>query len=278
MRIRELISQAQKALVQKGLSPSEAEREVLLLLGHLLGLRPLEVYFYEGELSEVERPFWELLSRRKKGVPLAYLLGEVEFFGRPFVVASGVLIPRPETEILVEAVLERLSPPGWVLELGVGSGCVALTLAAEGGFKILGIEISRKALEIAQKNRLRMGLGAQVFWVQGDWCAPLRPGPHFKAVVSNPPYISEEEWASLPEEVKDYEPREALWGGEKGLDFIVQTLREAPRYLCPGGYVFLELGYQQQEEAARWARALGYRVEFVKDLLGHARVLVASFP
>ena len=278
MRARELLLFGKKVLEAAGLPSAEAERESLLILAYLLRIRPLEVYFYPEDVSPIQEQFQQILTARKKKIPLAYLLGEVEFFGRSFEVAPGVLIPRPETEILVEAVLQRLQGPAWILELGVGTGCVALTLAAEGGFYALGVEISPRALAVAQRNRQRLNLIQKVHWVRGDWLAPIKPGPRFEALVSNPPYVSKAEWPELSPEVRLHEPREALWGGEDGLDFIRKTLREAPWYLKPGGYVFLEIGYQQREQVARLARELGYHVEFVKDLLGHARVLVARRP
>ncbi len=275
MRTRDLLAFGEEILKKAGLSKEEARREALLTLGHLLEKRPLEVYLVPEVSEETASRLLSILKKRAQGVPLAYLLGEVEFFGRRFLVSSGVLIPRPETEILVESVLKHLQK-GPLLELGVGSGCVSLTLALEAPeLEIFGVEKSHKALRVALENRKRWGLEKKVHFVLGDWLTPFKKRPFFKAVVSNPPYVAEEEWPFLPPEVREHEPREALVGGKKGLSFIKRTLKEAPAFLIPGGFVFLEIGYQQRKSVEELALQLGYRCLWIQDLLGHARVLVA---
>ncbi len=278
MKTRDLLALGERLLCQGGLSAEEARREALLALAHLLGKRLPEVYLQPEVPEETRRQFLRMMEERARGVPLAYILGEVEFFGRPFLVSPGVLIPRPETEILIESVLEhvgnRAEP---VLELGVGSGCVSLTLALEAAkLRVFGVEKSAAALEVALKNRRRLGLEGKVFFFRGDWLEAVKPRPYFRALVSNPPYVAPEEWASLAPEVREHEPREALLGGRDGLSFIRRTLEEAPRFLRPGGLVFLEIGYRQREKVEELARSLGYDCSFARDLLGHDRVLVAG--
>lgn len=261
-----------------GLSLEEAEVEARLLLAEVLGCKPLEIYVYERPPTEDEIALFErLLKARLSGRPLAYVLGEVEFFGRRFVVSPGVLIPRPETEILVETVLQYLPDgPFWLCELGIGSGVISISLALEHpGFRVVGVEKSARALNVAVNNRRRWGLEARLHLIRGDWLSPLKPGSRFKAIVSNPPYVAPEEWADLPQEVREYEPREALLAEESGLFFIRKTLEEAPSYLLPLGYVFLEIGYNQAPRVKRLAENLGYEVSFHRDLLGYKRVLVA---
>ncbi len=274
------LKKAQKDLEDMGLTQEQARHEACLLVSTTLGIRPPEVYVYEKPLRPQEkRRLWTLLRERLTGRPLAYVLGEIEFFGRLFYVAPGVLIPRPETEILVETVLTRLpQKASRVLELGVGSGIFSLTLALERpGLSVIGVEISPQALKIALKNRRRLGLEKQVHFVKGHWLTPFRPAPLFAALVSNPPYIATKEWPRLDAEVRRYEPQEALLGGDDGLDFIRETLAKAPAYLCPGGFVFLEIGYQQAPVVKELAEGLDYTVELVRDLLGHQRVVVAQY-
>ncbi len=274
------LKKAQKDLENIGLTQEEARHEACLLVASVLRLKPLEVYVYPKPLRPLQRQrLWSLLEERLSGRPLAYVLGEVEFFGRPFYVAPGVLIPRPETEILVETVLRYL-PKGHVilLELGVGSGIISLTLALEHPeIYVIGVEKSPQALKVAQKNRKRLGLEKRVHFVQGNWLTPFRPKPHFWALVSNPPYIAAEEWEHLDKEVRQYEPQEALLAGEKGLDFIKETLTKAPAYLLPKGFVFLEIGYRQAAAVKEIAQALAYNTHFQQDLSGHQRVLVAQY-
>ena len=280
MKKQRLIYEAKAYLEAYGFEAEEAEREVLLILAHLLACKPLEVYFVpEERLRAQERSLWSFLKKRARGIPLGYVLGEVEFYGRPFKVTPGVLIPRPETEILVEEALSLCKGDEKVLELGLGSGVISLTLVLEGpGLKVLAVELSPEALEVAKENRRRYGLERQVRFVRGDWFSPVRPGSNFDLIVSNPPYVSRKEWSDLPPEVREHEPRLALLGGEDGLFFIRKTLTYAPRYLSPSGKVLLEIGYQQAEPVARLAEELGYRFYFRQDYLGHRRVLVASLP
>ena len=271
---QELLARARDFLASFGIPKEEAEHEARLILAHLFGCAPLEVYFCSVDEKTSER-FWSYIKERTKGVPLAYLLGEANFFGHTFKVAPGVLIPRPETELLVEEALKLSPENGKVLELGVGSGCISLTLALERPDLLLtGVEISNEALKIAGANRQFHALEERVFLIQGDWFSPLKPGPHFDLIVSNPPYVSVSEWPELSPEVRDFEPPPALLGGERGLDFIFRTLEEAPLYLKPGSFLLLEIGYGQAEEVARKASECGYEFYFLPDLSGIKRVFV----
>ncbi len=276
MRVAEALRLGRLRLERAGLSPEEALRETRFILASLLNLRPLDLYLFP-EREVPEAAFLKALSARARGEPLAYILGEVNFYGRRFYVRPGVLIPRPETEILVEVFLEERLPPGPVLELGVGSGVIILTLLAERPtLKGVGVDISARALKLALENAGLHGLKERLFLVRGSWLGPLRPGPNFAALVSNPPYVSEAEWPALPREVREYEPREALLGGADGLLFIRKTLREGPAYLLPGGKIFLEIGYNQRDPVREICRNLGLEVYFRKDFSGIDRVAVVS--
>ncbi len=275
--VKDVLEEAQKLLVAKGFTQEEAAFEARFILSFLLRKRPLDIFTVQEISPAVASRFFELIKRRGDGVPTAYLLGEAEFYGRSFKVGPGVLIPRPETEILVETALEFISPGVGVLELGVGSGCISLSLALEKrDVKVFGVEYSSRALKYALVNRERYHLENRVFFVQGNWLAPLKEKQVFSLIVSNPPYISEEEFSSLEKSVREHEPLEALLAGPKGLNFIAKTLWEASKYLLPGGYVLLEIGYRQKEDVAALAKKAGYRYDFVKDLLGYERVLVVQ--
>ncbi len=276
MRVAEALRLGKVRLERAGFSPEEALREIRFILAGLLGLRPLDLYLFP-EREVPEQTFREALEERARGKPLAYILGEVNFYGRRFRVRPGVLIPRPETEILVEAFLEETLPQGPVLELGVGSGVVILTLLAERpSLRGVGVDINSGALELTLENAELLGLKERLFLIRGSWLTPLRPGRNFAALVSNPPYVAETDWPDLPREVKFYEPREALLGGPDGLLFIRRTLMEGPAYLLPGGKIFLEIGYNQREPVRKICRDLGLEVYFRKDLLGIDRVAVVS--
>ncbi len=276
MRLREALRKGTEFLQRGGLAPEEARRETRLILAHLSGLRPLEVYLYpEKEIPE-ER-FESLLRERISGRPLAYLLGEVEFFGRSFRVPPGVFIPRPETEILVETFLKQEIPPGRILDLGTGSGVILVSILAERpDLTGVGIDLNPLALETARENALRHGVADRCRWIRGFWLDPLAPRPGFVALVSNPPYVAEEEWEELPPEVREHEPPEALRGGKNGLFYIRETLTRGWTYLLPGGQIFLELGYNQAVRVKALGERLGLKIRFVRDLQGIERIAVVN--
>ncbi len=274
----EILQKGRDFLVKKGFSPKEADYESRFILSFLLGKKLLDIYQEKEVPPLVAKKFFMLLEKRSQGIPTAYLLGEVEFFGRLFKVGPGVLIPRPETEILVETALNLLPEGSYLLELGVGSGCISITLALERpSFKIIGVDISSQALSYTIQNLKRYGLEKKLLLVRGNWLSPFKETHFFNAILSNPPYVAKNEWETLDKEVKLHEPQEALLAGEEGLDFIAETLKKAPMFLKPPGYVILEIGYRQREKVASLAEKLGYKYFFVKDLSGHHRVLVAKY-
>lgn len=184
-----------------------------------------------------------------------------------------VLIPRPETEQLVDLVLTTV-PNGWVVDVGTGSGCIALSLAAEGGYAtVTGIDRSGEALAVARDNGLRLGL--EVEWLEGDLLAPVR-GRLVDAVVSNPPYLTADEYRSLDASVKDWEPAGALVSGEDGLDATRRLLLDALQALRPGGLLALELDSSRAAVTAALAAAAGWQdVAVIRDLFGRDRFLTA---
>lgn len=248
--------------------------EAEVLLAHVTGLARTVLRAHpERPLTAGERGrYVDLLARRAAGVPLPYLTGRVEFFGLEFIVTPAVLIPRPETETLVELALER--SPQTVVDVGTGSGCVAVALASRlPRTRIYATDLSRAALRVAAENARRHRVADRIRFLQADLAAPLR-GP-VDMLVSNPPYVAEEEWASLPESVQKYEPRLALDGGPGGLRVVRRLLADAARLLRPGGVLLIEIGASQGAAAILLARAAfpEAHVRIHPDLAGRDRVL-----
>ncbi|MBV8049110.1 MAG: peptide chain release factor N(5)-glutamine methyltransferase [Paludibacterium sp.] len=228
--------------------------------------------------SDVYARFCALAERRVAGEPLAYLLGMREFYGRPFAVTPDVLIPRPETEHLVEAALARVGhQPAEVLDLGCGSGAIAVTLALEApSWRVSAVDVSAAALTVARGNAER--LGARVDFLQGSWFAPLPPGGCFQLIVSNPPYIAASDH-HLDEGDVRFEPRLALTDGGDGLACLREIAAGAPARLAPGGWLMVEHGYDQGEAMRALLAAQGFvEVETLPDLAGLDRVTLGRRP
>ncbi len=269
----------------KGVSEPRASAEVLL--AHTLGLKRLDLYLrYDQPLTPEELArFKALMVRRRDGEPVAYLTGHKEFWSLDFQVNPGVLIPRPETEVLVTAALEAVrelsqtkNGPLWGLEIGVGSGAVVVALAKElPQTDWLALDLSAVALAVARDNARRHGVAGRLHFVRGDLVSGLKPGPRFALMVANLPYVPRAEWEQLPKDIKDYEPRQALLGGEDGLDLIRALVREAHRYLQPGGCLALEVGAGQAGQVLELLRETeAYaELETLKDYQGIKRVVRA---
>jgi release factor glutamine methyltransferase len=223
--------------------------------------------------SEETEAFLALLEQRAQGQPIAYLLGKREFWSREFVVTQEALIPRPETELLVELALARIAPgqPAQIADLGTGTGALAITLGLELPLaQITAVDISPQALAIAQRNAARLG-AANIRFLQGDWLQMLAPRPNFDLIVSNPPYIASGDPHLEQGDVR-FEPRLALVSGVEGLDAIRQIVQASPQYLQAGGWLLLEHGYDQAEAARRLLREAGLQaVESHRDLAGCER-------
>jgi len=254
-----------------------------LLLAEALGLGRIDLYLrFDQPLSDSERDrFRELVRRRIRKEPVAYILGKKEFWGIEFDVTPDVLIPRPDTEILVQAALDRLpevaGEPVRVIDLGTGSGAIIVALAAtRPGPLYFASDISFPALKVAARNAAIAGVSERIRFYAGDWFAPVTVGPLFRMIVSNPPYIPTREISLLAPEIHSHEPIGALDGGPDGLSDISRLFKEAPARLLPGGFLMLEIGYDQKDAVIRLAgqsRAFDH-VGFVKDYGGHDRVAV----
>jgi release factor glutamine methyltransferase len=238
---------------EKGVSEPRASAEILL--AHTLGLSRLDLYLRHDQplTSEELAGFKALIVRRRLGEPVAYLTGHKEFWSLDFAVTPATLIPRPETEVLVEAVIEQhkqnTGAPDHgrsALDVGAGSGAVVVALARElPELRWVAVDVSAAALEVAGENARRHEVAARIAFVRGDLLSPFRPGPWFGLITANLPYVSRPEWEQLPKEIRDYEPKEALLGGEEGLDLLERLCREAHTYLRAGGWLALEVGLGQ---------------------------------
>ena len=230
---------------------------------------------------DTERRVRELVERHLGGEPVAYLIGEWEFYGMPLDISADVLIPRPDTEVLVEQALAYLQTAGEcrVLDLCAGSGCIGLALAAHApAVRVVLGEYSDAALKICRQNIRRNGLSGRVVPIQVDALArPERALGEFQCIVSNPPYIPRADIETLDGSVKDYEPHMALDGGEDGLDFYRSIAQQWKDALLPGGRLYFEVGIGQADDVLRIMRKEGFGdIQIVKDLAGIPRVVFGT--
>ncbi len=267
----------------RGEGIEEPEREAEILVCHALGISRTELYMDACHVDErALRVLDSLFRRRLRREPIEYLTGCAEFYGMRFRVGPGVLIPRPETEMLVEEAVRilnaRKSAAVDVLDICTGSGCIAAAIAAEvPSARVVATDISAAAIGYAVENA-RLNSAGNVVFVQGDLFDPVG-GRDFHIIVSNPPYVKSGDLAGLQREVSGYEPREALDGGEDGLGFYRRILEEAPQHLREDGVLLLELGAGQCGAVAGIASECGLRVARVlKDLAGIERVMVLEGP
>jgi release factor glutamine methyltransferase len=265
-------------------SVQSARSDAQLLLAHALGWTRTRLYTdFESVPSDEQRAaFRELVQQRVKGKPVAYLLGRKGFFLLDFEVNPDVLIPRPDTETLVTDCL-RLAKPlpaPRILDVGTGSGCIAISLAHQHkGAALTATDVSPAALAVARRNAERHQIGERIRFLEGDLFAPLPPGETFDFIVSNPPYIPHADLGKLEPDVRDHEPPLALDGGPDGFALFDRLVVEAPRFLAPGGYLLIEIGFDQEQEGRRrLAGHPGYELAPTShDLAGHPRVLRARW-
>jgi release factor glutamine methyltransferase len=272
------LSESGKALLKNF---PDAQLQSRLLLCKIVSITE-EEFYVEGDrelTQEQERTFFRLIAKRKSGIPLAYLTNTKEFWSIPFEVHPGVLIPRPETELIVEKVIALSSRKGeLIVDIGTGSGNIAIAMARElPEAQIIATDVSRDAIRLAKSNAFRLNI-PNVEVVQGDLFSPLerlnlRGRCHF--IVSNPPYVAKKEWTRLAPEIKEHEPKKALVAGETGLEYISELVKGAPEFLKAGGYLVVEMGYGQEHEVLMMFGSGWSRVNSFKDLSGIPRVIVA---
>ena len=271
-RIRDVRKEFRDRSRQYGLNP----RDVDLLIGDVLGQSfPWLVAHDDEAMPEIAcEQFLAAWKRRRSGEPIQYIRGFCEFYGRDFAVDSRVLIPRPETEILVETAIRRIPREARVVDVGTGSGCIAITLDLERpDLSITAIDISLGALQVARLNQRR--LQSRVHFLNGDRTTALRSAPD--VVVSNPPYIASDEVTRLQKEVRDYEPVAALSPGADALSMIRELITCEKGESEKPALVILEIGFDQKDAVEQIARSAGWRsIEFVNDLAAIPRVAVLS--
>ena len=283
--ILNLLKWATGYFTSHGIDSPRATAEILL--AHLLNLKRIDLYLrfdqplLKSELSE----FKFLIKRRVNREPVAYITGKKEFWSLELTVNPNVLIPRPDTETLVETALNCLQPAdtspdsaGWVLELGTGSGAIVLALATERpSYRYIATDIALKALDIARANARRHHLDSAVQFIAGNWLDPFSPAkPIFDMIVSNPPYIPSGDIPGLQPEVNRFEPILALDGQSDGLDAIRKILFSAHPLLKPQGVLLLEMGFDQKSTVTTLIQNCGHypHFHFKKDYAGHDRVVV----
>ena len=325
MKLRDWLDHGE-ALLSEGPHADRARRDAEMLLMHHIGKNKAWLMAHDGEefagCSSIG--YAALLERRRKGEPIQYLTGECEFYGLPFRVTSDVLIPRPETEHLVERVLavaggsgarpnpqidtnsstpslskssrqdtssgalskQRLVRFGWestnsdqprILDVGTGSGAIAIALALHlPNANFTAIDISESALEVARENAARNQVIDRIRFLDGDLLAPVA-GEQFELIVSNPPYVPNNDRALIAVEVREHEPAVALFGGEDGLAIYRRLIPAAYAALVPGGYVLFEFGFSQMPDVESLLKQAGFQnIEFIHDLQGIPRVVSAQ--
>ena len=269
----QVLQQATASL--RGVSDSpRIESEILLM--HVLGTSRAQLLAHpERTLTSAQvTRYGKLVDDRASGYPLPYLTGKIEFYSLDIEVTPEVLIPRPETEALVDLALERR--PKTAVDVGTGSGCIAVALATQlPEAAVYGIDISPAALAVARRNAERHGVGERVRLIAGD-LLDRRPGP-VDLIVSNPPYVSADEWASLPPSIRDHEPRLALDGGPDGLEVVRRLISQSQGLLKPGGALLIEIGAAQGDAAREAAETFfpenGTSIRIHPDLAGRDRIL-----
>lgn len=274
MTLQTAVAQGAELLAASGTSQPRLTAE--LLLCHAVHCERTYLYAHpEQDLREVEWiHYGRWLHERMQGKPLQYITRTQEFFGRPFRVTPSVLIPRPETEILVETVLKRRPDARSIVDVGAGSGAIAITLALETEARVVATDISLPALQVATANAA--SLKGRVGFIAADLLSVIADSS-VDVVVSNPPYVATGERETMQREVRDWEPHVALFAGDTGLDIYRRLIPEAARVLRPGGLLAFEFGFDQADAVKNLAA--GWRaVELTPDLAGIPRVLSCEKP
>ena len=253
MTLRDRIAAARSRLAAAGIASSEAGRDAVLLARHLLGWDSarMPTNYDDTPAQDFLDRFDVLIERRARREPVAYIRGVQEFWGRDFLVNSSVLIPRPETELIIEEFLARLpvdapAKPRRVADIGTGSGCLAVTAVAERpDVEVMATDISAAALSVARHNAERYGLSERIAFRETAYL--IGAAGVFDFILANPPYVTEGEYQGLQPEVREYEPAGALVAGEDGFRDIRQIVDLSTAYLAPGGTLLIEIGYEQAD-------------------------------
>ncbi|MGI6747137.1 MAG: peptide chain release factor N(5)-glutamine methyltransferase [Anaerovoracaceae bacterium] len=287
--IKELMQIGESALKKAGCIDAKIDAE--LLMQFLLSLNKQQLFIKSSSLLDEKscEEYFKLIDLRSMGKPVQYITGEQEFMGIPFKVNEDVLIPRQDTETLVEEVINEVKslvsqkkiPGGWfqILDLCCGSGAIGISLCKYlTNVKVTATDISSKAILIAKENAENAGVSKSIRFEESDLFSSLRKGlgtTKFHIIVSNPPYIESDVIPTLQREIREYEPMIALDGGKDGLDYYRRIIAESPAFLKPNGMLFLEIGYNQGTAVCSLLEEPGRfnNIEVIKDLSGHERVV-----
>lgn len=273
--LREIYTEGKNRLQKAGVQSYEFDARQLLFFAFSIDANQylLNQSMPLGEEEEKKvNSYFEAIQKRSEKIPLQYITGEQNFCGLDFYVNENVLIPRLDTEVLVEKILECEEPGQSVMDMCTGSGCIAITLQKLGGFQVMAVDISEEALTLARKNAQRNQ--AQVTFFQSNMFDQLSNTSKVDVIVSNPPYIESKVVDELDDEVKKYEPRLALDGMEDGLHFYRILAREGKRFLNEGGRLYAEIGFDQAEAVKEIFGAQGFLdIQVYKDLAGLDRVV-----
>ena len=276
MRYAELFADALRAL--RGPKKEELPAALEALIESSFAISRTQFWIRKNQaihdaagLKRFRRAFRRLLA----GEPLAYILKEKEFYGECLIVSPAVLVPRPETELLVEKALEILGVrPARVLDIGAGSGNISVVLALRSQAMVTALELSRPALRILRRNIARLGVQNRVRALAGDLFP--REAEAFQMIVANPPYLSRKDWREAPASIRNYEPKTALVAGPRGTEILARIVARASRWLEPGGHLLLEIGQGQRRAVRGFLATAGLREsECVRDYAGIERVVVA---
>lgn len=280
MKIGELLKFVITKLSEANTQSPEAEAK--LIVSHVLKLGFTDLIIKANETVSVDdiEDILQIVEERLTNRPIQYILGETEFFGLNLKVGEGVLIPRPETEVLVEKVLNVYLGKGDILDLCTGSGAIPLALQAElsSNCDIYAVDISDDALFYANENQKQFAEkfpNRPVHILKGDLFSPINEDQKFAVITSNPPYVTEDEYAELPHNVKHHEPKLALTAENEGLAIIERIAKEAPNHLLDGGFVICEMGWQQGEAAKKIFGKYFTSAEVIKDYTGRDRFILA---
>ena len=275
LTLREIKSKTEKFFSEKGIPNGKLDTD--LILSHALNLKRLDLYLdldrpiYEKELNQMR----EMVRRRAMREPLQYILGETGFFNCTLRVDKRALIPRPETELLVEQILPKAQEAEQVLELGTGSGAIVLALAKAGvPSEITAIDRDPEALALAKSNADALGLSEQITFFESDWLSDVPVEKPFDLIISNPPYLSQALYESAEQEVRDFEPKQALLSAESGMADLKIIMQQSFSFLKPNGYLVFETGTDQHVELSKEAEQIGYQgIRTTQDLNGYDRFL-----
>ena len=275
LTIREIKSKTEKFFSEKGIPNGKLDTD--LILSHALNLKRLDLYLdldrpiYEKELNQMR----EMVRRRAMREPLQYILGETGFFNCTIRVDKRALIPRPETELLVEQILPKAQEAEHVLELGTGSGAIVLALANAGvPAEITAIDRDPQALALAKSNADALGISEKIMFLESDWLSDVPVEKQFDLIISNPPYLTQALYESAEPEVRDFEPKQALLSAEAGMADIKIIMQQSFSFLKLNGYLVFETGTDQHAELSKEAEQIGYQgIRTTQDLNGYDRFL-----